>query len=64
MNRNHFVATHGDATNAIRAAAGFNFRLLILWLRSLCAWIAAAMIFAPTTKAPPSLSLNAFFTSD
>lgn len=53
MNRNHLAGTHGDAANAVLAAAGFNFRLLILWLKYLCAWICAAFIHASTTKSPP-----------
>jgi|GraSoiStandDraft_44_1057316.scaffolds.fasta_scaffold777579_1 IS5 family transposase len=35
MGRNHAHAT-GDATNAVLAAAGYNFRLLIRWLKLLC----------------------------
>ena len=32
MGRNHLAHAAGDATNAILAAAGYNFRLLIRWL--------------------------------
>jgi IS5 family transposase len=41
MNRNHLAGTSGDAANAVLAAAGYNFRLLVLWLSFLCAWLAA-----------------------
>ena len=35
MNRNYLAGTQGDAINAILAAAGYNFRLLLNWLRLL-----------------------------
>jgi IS5 family transposase len=41
MNRNHLAGTRGDAANAVLAAAGYNFRLLVLWLRFLRAWLKA-----------------------
>lgn len=53
MNRNYLVGTHGDAANVVLAAAGFNFRLLILWLRYLCAWITAAFADQSTAKFTP-----------
>ena len=53
MNRNYLAGTHGDAANAVLAAAGFNFRLLILWLRFLCAWISAAFFVHATPKSLP-----------
>jgi predicted acylesterase/phospholipase RssA len=31
MKRNHLAGTSGDAVNAVVAAAGYNFRLLVLW---------------------------------
>jgi transposase, IS5 family len=42
MNRNYLAHSTGDSINAIRAAAGYNFRLLLNWLRDffrLC-WMA------------------------
>jgi transposase, IS5 family len=33
MGRNHLAHATGDASNAVLAAAGYNFRLLIRWLR-------------------------------
>lgn len=33
MGRNHLAGTQGDAINAILAAAGYNFSLLLTWLR-------------------------------
>jgi IS5 family transposase len=35
MGRNHLAHASGDAINAILAAAGYNFRLLLTWLRLL-----------------------------
>jgi transposase, IS5 family len=32
MGRNYLAGTHGDAANAILAAAGYNFRRLLEWL--------------------------------
>ena len=33
MGRNYLAHSTGDAINAILAAAGYNFRLLLNWLR-------------------------------
>jgi IS5 family transposase len=35
MRRNYLAHAQGDAINAILAAAGYNFRLLLNWLRLL-----------------------------
>jgi IS5 family transposase len=43
MGRNHIVHSAGDATNAVLAAAGYNFRLLIRWLRLLLHTILSAL---------------------
>jgi IS5 family transposase len=43
MNRNYLAGARGDAANAILAAAGYNFRLLFLWLSILRAWIDAIL---------------------
>ncbi|GAA5266639.1 hypothetical protein ACOSOMT5_P3068 [Acidiphilium sp. MT5] len=32
MDRNHLKGRTGDATNALLAAIGYNFRLLIAWI--------------------------------
>ena len=44
MGRNYLAHKHGDAINPILAAAGYNFRLILNWIRLLCAWIRAAFI--------------------
>lgn len=43
MNRNHLAGRHGDAANAILAAVGYNFRLILRWLALLWALIVAAI---------------------
>ena len=43
LERNHLAGAAGDAINAVLAAAGHNLRLLLAWLRLLCAWILAAL---------------------
>jgi len=48
MNRNHLAGSHGDAVNAILAAAGYNFRLLFIWIRILCAWFSLPFTADPT----------------
>ena len=35
MDRNFLIGSHGDANNAVLAAAGYNFRRLLAWLRLL-----------------------------
>lgn len=46
MGRNYLAGQHGDAINAVLAAAGYNFSLLLNWLRQffwlLFAWVNAA----------------------
>jgi transposase, IS5 family len=44
MGRNYLAGTHGDAINAILAAAGYNFRLLLKWLRLLLWLLLASLI--------------------
>ena len=43
MGRNHLAHATGDASNAVLAAAGYNFRLLIKWLRLLLLKILTAL---------------------
>ena len=44
MGRNFLAHASGDAANAVLAAAGYNFSLLLKWLRLLCALIMAALL--------------------
>ena len=43
MDRNYLAGRHGDANNAVLAAAGYNFRRLIRWLRLLLYQILTAV---------------------
>ena len=47
MNRNYLAHVQGDAINPILAAAGYNFRLILKWIRLLFVQI---WIFAMVTK--------------
>ena len=42
LERCRLAGSVGDAVNAVLAAAGHNLRLLLAWLRPLCAWLLAA----------------------
>ena len=44
MGRNYLWYRQGDAANAILAAAGYNFRRLIRWLRLLLCQILIALM--------------------
>ena len=43
MDRNYLAETQGDAINAVLATAGYNFRLLLKWLRLLLRFILAVL---------------------
>jgi IS5 family transposase len=47
MERNYLAHSTGDAINAVLAAAGYNFRLLLRWLALLCALILRMIISVP-----------------
>ena len=76
MGRNYLAGAHGDAANAVLAAAGYNFRRLLAWLaalwRAFVTTILAAARDAPIPRATlplefiePTAALNtAFFTGD
>ena len=44
MDRNYLAGPQGDAINAILATVGYNFRLLLNWLRLLLCLIASAIL--------------------
>ena len=44
MGRNHLAHSSGDAINAVLAAVGFNFHLLLRWLRRFLWHIVRALI--------------------
>ena len=47
MQRNYLKGRHGDRANAILAAAGYNFSLLIRWLEALLRALLMALLRAP-----------------
>jgi IS5 family transposase len=51
MERNYLHHRHGDANNPILAAVGYNFRLLIRWLRILLRLLLAAILAPPKSAA-------------
>ena len=51
MNRNYLAGTQGDAINALLAAAGYNFSLLLKWLRVLLCLFAMACRWRPNPVA-------------
>ncbi len=53
MGRNHLAHRAGDAVNAVLAAVGYNFRLLLKWLALLCAFIQALLALAPRRSSQP-----------
>lgn len=44
MHRNHLAGQHGDAINPILAAAGYNFTLLLRWLKAFLKILSAALL--------------------
>jgi IS5 family transposase len=55
MNRNYLVGPQGDSINAILAAAGYNFRFLLTWLRLRLCLMASLML--PRSKAAVRLQI-------
>ena len=52
MGRNYLWHRAGDATNAVLAAVGYNFRRLICWLRLLWCQILTALLAEPLINPP------------
>ena len=65
MRRNHLKGRDGDRINAVLAAAGYNFSLLLRWfrriLRALLLILARALLGRP---ASPKSRSKTFFTVD
>jgi transposase, IS5 family len=53
MGRNYLAHSAGDAINAVLAAAGYNFRLLLRWLALLWAWITALLTLGHNHSSQP-----------
>jgi IS5 family transposase len=56
MGRNHLAHSVGDAINAVLAAVGYNFRLLLKWLALLCALFVAALGAAIRPTSQPQIA--------
>ena len=55
MGRNYLGHSAGDAINAVLAAVGYNFRLLLKWLALLCAVIRGLLVAGnPSSKPQPA----------
>jgi IS5 family transposase len=50
MGRNYLAHATGDAINAVLAAVGYNFNLLLNWLKLLCALFLAALATGGTEQ--------------
>lgn len=50
LGRNYLKGRHGDQANAILSAVGYNFRLILTWLRLLLRLILAAVLKALTPR--------------
>jgi IS5 family transposase len=61
MGRNYFAHASGDAINAVLAAAGYNFRRLVAWLRL---FVAQNPDCARPTCSSSNPSEIGFFTAD
>ena len=53
MGRNHLAGSQGDVINAVSAAVGYNFGLLLRWLALLCALIRTLIAAAPSHSSQP-----------
>jgi len=51
MGRNFLAGQAGDATNAVLAAVGYNFRLLLAWLAGLW-WLLRRLVRSASAAAP------------
>jgi transposase, IS5 family len=56
LGRNYLKGRHGDHANAVLTAAGYNFRLVLTWLRLLLRLIMAALLreLTPRPAAQPA----------
>ena len=55
MGRNYLGHSAGDAINAVLAAVGYNFRLLLKWLALLCTVIRGLFVAGNPSSMPPAL---------
>lgn len=68
MDRNYLAGRTGDAINAVLAAVGYNFRLLLTWLQLFCARILADILIGaaapPLPKPPDAAQINTLVPRD
>jgi len=50
LGRNFLKGRHGDQFNAVLCAVGYNFRLVLNWLKALLRLILATILGAPTPR--------------
>jgi IS5 family transposase len=53
MRRNYLKGRDGDRINAVLAAAGYNFSLLVRWFRRLLRALVLILVHAPLAPASP-----------
>jgi len=58
MGRNHLAHATGDAINAVLAAAGYNFCLLIKWLK--LSWLTILSALIPRAQTSGSMKIEKF----
>jgi IS5 family transposase len=67
MRRNHLKGREGDRINAVLAAAGYNFSLLLRWLQDflpVLLLIFRRRLAPPRAAAPRTIRRSEFFTTD
>ena len=71
MGRNYLAKPAGDAVNAVLAAVGYNFRLLLAWLAVLLRWFLLALLGRTGSASSSILTVyvghatrSGFFTDD
>jgi IS5 family transposase len=60
MDRNYLKGSHGDAITAVLAAAGYNFRRLLAWLRKLLrVWMEMLLAAKTPDQRPQAVAVAA-----
>jgi IS5 family transposase len=64
MGRDYLKGPDCDRINAVLAAAGYNFRLLLRWLAKLLRALVMALTSSPPRSERPNIPSGQFFTVD
>src|SRR5215468_10198845 len=64
MGRNYLTGRHGDRINAVLAAAGYNFSLLLRWFEELLRVLSLILCHALATPLHLTRCRKTFFTAD